>query len=467
MGRTERNTLGVLSAAVAIFALVIAGVAVAVSNNNVSEGSGGGGGASAPTPVAITLSEFAISPSHVEAPAGRIVFAVRNNGSLAHNFTVEGLGETLLLNAGESATLEVDASAGTYKMLCTVAGHEASGMVGELVVGGAGGSGSAAGATTTADATHTASGGQTPEEMEAAMASSANQFLQVNGLAEPKINLKDQGLEGADLAPIVLPDGTKEFDLTAKVVDWEVEPGKFVKAWTYNGVVPGPTLRVNEGDKIRIVLKNELPEYTTLHPHGCSVPNDMDGFDPFTQDAIAPGQSFTYEWVATGPKVCMYHSHHNAQVQVPNGLVGALYIGKLDVPAKFTADTGKKTWDREITMVLNDAGTIGLSLNGRSFPGTTGYLAKKGETFLVHYFNEGLQVHPMHLHAPHGLVFAKDGVELDSPFYSDTINVAPGERWSVLYTFTEPGVWAWHCHILTHAETPQGFHYMATAVVVQ
>ena len=86
---------------------------------------------------------------------------------------------------------------------------------------------------------------------------------------------------------------------------------------------------------------------------------------------------------------------------------------------------------------------------------------------LVHYFNEGLQVHPMHLHQPHGLVVAKDGVELEQPYLSDTVLVAPGERWSVLYTFTEKGVWAWHCHILTHAETPQGFRYMATAVVVQ
>jgi FtsP/CotA-like multicopper oxidase with cupredoxin domain len=233
-----------------------------------------------------------------------------------------------------------------------------------------------------------------------------------------------------------------------------------VKAWTYNGIVPGPTIRVDEGDKVRIKLTNQLPEYTSLHPHGCSVPNAMDGFDPYTQDPIAPGATFTYEWVAKGPKVCMYHSHHNAQVQVPNGLLGALYIGKVTLPAGKTADT-------EVTMVLNDAGTIGLSLNGRSFPATNGYVVKNGSSMLVHYFNEGLQIHPMHLHQPHGLVVAKDGVELDQPFYSDTVNVAPGERWSVLYEFTEPGVWAWHCHILTHAETPQGLRYMATAVVVQ
>jgi FtsP/CotA-like multicopper oxidase with cupredoxin domain len=300
--------------------------------------------------------------------------------------------------------------------------------------------------------------------MDDAMAKVIDQFLQVNGLKEPKINIKDQGLENQELAPTILPDGTKQFNLEAKVVDWEVEPGKIVKAWTYNGTVPGPILRANPGDKIRIVLKNSLPESTTLHPHGCAVPNSVDGFDPLTQPPVEPGQTYTYDWTVptdpNTPRVCMYHSHHDAEVQVPNGLVGALLIGQPQLPAG-------KTFDKEVVMVLNDAGTIGLSLNGRSFPGTTAYVMKKGQTMLVDYYNEGFQIHPMHMHGPHGLVFSKDGVNLPQPYYADTIDVAPGERYSVLYTFDTPGVWAWHCHILTHAETPSGFHYMVTAVDVQ
>ena len=117
-------------------------------------------------------------------------------------------------------------------------------------------------------------------------------------------------------------------------------------------------------------------------------------------------------------------------------------------------------------MVLNDAGTIGLSLNGKSFPGTDAYTMNLNETMLVHYYNEGLMSHPMHLHQPHGLVVAHDGMPLETPFWADTLNVAPGERWSVLYTAVDPGVWAWHCHILTHAETQTGMKYMVTAVIV-
>ena len=125
------------------------------------------------------------------------------------------------------------------------------------------------------------------------------------------------------LPPTVLADGTKEFDLEAKIVKWEVSPGKLVDAWTYNGVVPAPEIHVNDGDKVRIVLTNSLPESTSLHFHGIQVPNAMDGVDPYTQPPIQPGQSFTYEFVAKGPAVGIYHSHHDAQVQVPNGLFGA------------------------------------------------------------------------------------------------------------------------------------------------
>jgi uncharacterized cupredoxin-like copper-binding protein len=473
MGKTERNTLSILSAAVAIFALVIAGVAVAVSNRNVTSdegGAGSGGGAAAATRISVNLSEFKIEPAALSAPAGPVVFEVKNAGSLVHNFAIEGVATTRDLAPGESAILEVDLAAGEYKVLCTIVGHEASGMVGTLSVSGEGGGGAAV--PTTADDGSHVSGGQTAEEMEEAMVAVAMDFLKVNGLHPDgeTIEIKDFGKENAILEPRI-EGGVKVFDLTAEVVDWEIEPGKMVKAWAYNGTVPGPIIKVDPGDKLRINLTNKLPEFTSLHPHGCDVPNNMDGFDPYTQDAIAPGDTFVYEWEVPTEgiqkQVCMYHSHHNAQVQVPNGLVGALYIGDLALPAKFTEDTGKTSFDREVTMVLNDAGTIGLSLNGRSFPATQGYVVKKGETMLVHYFNEGLQIHPMHLHAPHALVFAKDGVPLDSPFYSDTVNVAPGERWSVLYTFEREGVWAWHCHILTHAETPQGFRYMATAVVVQ
>ena len=107
------------------------------------------------------------------------------------------------------------------------------------------------------------------------------------------------------LAPKVLSDGTKEFDLTAKIGKWEVEPGRIVDAWTYNGIVPGPTIKVDLGDKVRLVVHNELPMGTDVHVHGVEVPNNMDGAAPITQPLIEPGTTFVYEFTTNKPAVAM------------------------------------------------------------------------------------------------------------------------------------------------------------------
>jgi FtsP/CotA-like multicopper oxidase with cupredoxin domain len=195
------------------------------------------------------------------------------------------------------------------------------------------------------------------------------------------------------------------------------------------------------------------------------VPNDQDGVPPYTQDSIKPGETYTYEFEALEPAVGIYHSHSGAD-QVLDGLFGAFKIGSMPVPQDLIDLGYAETPDQEIDMILNDAGVIGLTLNGKSFPATEPYTAKVGDTVLVHYYNEGLMAHPMHLHQPIGWVIAKDGFPLANPYPSDTINVAPGERFTVLYQMQDPGVWAWHCHILTHAERADGMFGMVTAFIV-
>jgi FtsP/CotA-like multicopper oxidase with cupredoxin domain len=360
-----------------------------------------------------------------------------------------------MLKPGEVAKLEVKGfEVGEVEYLCEVAGHSAAGMTGKLSVVESGG--------------------------DMGMASSGNpmastvSWQQMDKMMEDvamKFPAKTSGTGNTELPYTIADDGYKVFTLTAKVIPWEVEAGKFVDGWSYSGLIPGPVMHANVGDKIRIVLNNELPESTSLHLHGVRVPNAMDGVDPYTQKPIEPGASFTYEWTALEPSVGMYHSHHNAQVQVPNGLAGAILIGDWKTTAMAAAGgrthDANKVAEQEVVMVLNDSGTIGLSLNGKSFPATSPYSLAIGETMVVHYYNEGSMTHPMHLHQPSGLVVAKDGKVLESPFWADTINVAPGERWTVVYTPKDAGVWAWHCHILTHAETPEGMRYMVTALIVK
>jgi FtsP/CotA-like multicopper oxidase with cupredoxin domain len=288
---------------------------------------------------------------------------------------------------------------------------------------------------------------------------SAADMDEVMAAVTKKFPAQTAGTGAQELAPTVLADGTKEFGITVSQVSWETEPGKFVDAMAYNGTVPGPTLRVEPGDHFRIVVKNEMDESTAVHIHGIELPNAMDGVPDITQPPIRPGGSFVYEMTAQStPAVGMYHSHHNAAEQVPNGLAGAFLIGHVATPGVTVAS--------EQVMMLNDAGAIGFSLNGKSFPATAPVAVHLGDWVLVHYLNEGVVAHPMHLHGLPQLVVAKDGFALAEPYQADTVNVAPGERYSVLVHATVPGTWAWHCHILPHAERSTGMFGMVTAMVV-
>ncbi len=389
--------------------------------------------------VSVSLSEFALTPKTVEVEEGAVLKVV-NKGAAPHTLAVEGKDlETPQLNPGESAGLDLgDLDKGTYTIVCTISGHKDAGMKGELKVV-APGQASGHGAHMAAD------------QMDETMARATVAFA--TGQAKTK------GLGAQPLEATIAADGAKVFELTTSEIDWEVEPGRFVKAMAYNGTVPGPTLRVNDGDLLRVILHNEMTQSTVIHFHGLSTPNSMDGVPDITQPPVKPGQSFTYEFVAKGPAVGMYHSHHNAQVQVPNGLAGAILVGDLPLPAGVNLS-------QEVPMMVNDAGTIGLSLNGKSFPATAPVAVKLGDWFLVHYLNEGVMAHPMHLHGLPQMVIARDGIPV-TPYSIDTVTVAPGERYSVLVHATEPGIWAWHCHILPHAERENGMFGMVTALIVK
>jgi FtsP/CotA-like multicopper oxidase with cupredoxin domain len=253
--------------------------------------------------------------------------------------------------------------------------------------------------------------------------------------------------------------GVKVFDLTASVVKWETEPGKRIDGWSFNGQVPGPQIRVREGDRVRVNLKNDLPESTAIHFHGLELPNDQDGVPFITQPPVKPGESYTYEFTVPNAGSHMYHSHHNAAKQVALGLLGA-FIVEPRVP------TAYDRCDVDYVMVLND-GAHGYTVNGKGFPATEPIVCKLGQTVRIRFMNEGMMIHPMHLHGMHMTVIAKDGWDQPQPWKCDTLNIAPGERWDVIVKANNPGTWAFHCHILSHAESQHGMFGMVTALIVQ
>jgi FtsP/CotA-like multicopper oxidase with cupredoxin domain len=267
--------------------------------------------------------------------------------------------------------------------------------------------------------------------------------------------------KGNQLITPRLDGGVKVYELTASEIDWEVSLGNSVKAMAYNGQVPGPQIRVREGDRVRVVLKNELSESTAIHFHGLELPVDQDGVPFITQPPIKSGETYTYEFtVPIGNSGShMYHSHHNAAKQVGTGLLGAFIVEPKSPRAI-------EKVDHDFVFILND-GVHGYTFNGKGFPATEPLVAKLGDRIRIRFMNEGMMIHPMHLHGMHMTVIDKDGWPQPAPWRCDTLNVAPGERWDVIVHCTNPGTWAFHCHILPHAESDQGMFGMVTALVVQ
>lgn len=440
-------------AVISVAALVLTFVAAActASNGGTPTGAEASDGAAE---FGVTLTEFAINPARINAPAGRdLAFDVTNEGSVPHSFAIDrgdGVQETPLLDPGESAVLEVPAlEAGDYRVFCTVAGHEDAGMAGSVTVIA---DGDVAAGATGATGHQTSSEGVTIEEMLEGHEASV--------LAFPA----ETQAQGNQPLEATIENGVKVFKLAAQEIRWETEPGVFVEAMGYNGQVPGPELRVNPGDRVRIVLQNEMTQPTVLHLHGLTVPNDMDGVPYITQDPIMPGGFFTYEFeVADPPGMYVYHSHFNSAEQVGRGLYGAFYVEPRS--GDWSSVYGERI-DLQSTLFLGD-GPTGYVLNGKGFPATQPIVAERGDTVLIHLANDGAQIHPMHLHGYHFEVVAADGFVLQQTYMADTLMVAPGQRFDILVHADQPGVWAYHCHILPHVEGPHGMFGMVTALVVQ
>ncbi len=148
------------------------------------------------------------------------------------------------------------------------------------------------------------------------------------------------GLRNAQAASI------REFRLKASPGRTQLVPDTYgnTPVWAYNGTVPGPAIRVRQGDRIRVVVDNRLDEETTVHWHGVRTPNAMDGVPHLTQSPIAPGETFTYEFDAVDAGTFWYHPHLNSTVQVGRGLYGPLIIEESE-PVRV---------DRELTWILDD-----------------------------------------------------------------------------------------------------------------
>lgn len=265
---------------------------------------------------------------------------------------------------------------------------------------------------------------------------------------------------GLQVLPYINDNGTKVFHLTAAPIQWPILEETTVTAWAYNGMVPGPLIRVTNGDKVRILVKNDLSEPTTIHWHGIQVPNNMDGIPGETQNPIQPGETFTYEFVAKPAGTYWYHSHFDSDKQISVGLSGAFVIdppggvaSKPDIDKVLMLNEWRVI-DGQTYAAMPATGMDGnfFTINGKAYPETESIEAKVGQKIRLRFVGSGQMIHPMHLHGFPFKIVATDGndVPVGAQWTKDVVSVAPGERYDIEFIPDRPGKWMLHCHIPHH-----------------
>lgn len=260
----------------------------------------------------------------------------------------------------------------------------------------------------------------------------------------------------------------KEIHIVAKEAQWQINDNVTVPVYTYNGSVPGAQIRVKQGERVKIIFKNELPEPTAIHWHGYPVPISQDGVPGVTMDAVKPGETFTYEFTATTPGTYWYHSHQKSAEQVDKGLYGTFIVEPED----------EERIDRDYTLVLDkwisqqqSASTNGhahhsdthhgggamthdmsmydlFTINGKSGEAIEPLKVKKGEKVRLRLINAGYMSHKLHLHGHEFKIVAMDGQPINDPepVKDKLLNIAPGERYDIEFIANNPGEWLLECH---------------------
>jgi hypothetical protein len=285
--------------------------------------------------------------------------------------------------------------------------------------------------------------------------------------ADPPTGASRAGVANASgFLPVVAPDlgklpfewdhGVKVFRLVAEPLKQEVLPGKVFDLWGYNGSAPGPTIEVVEGDRVRILFENRLPEGTTVHWHGLEVPIEMDGVPAISQPEVEPGGRFTYEFTLRQHGTFFYHSHGAMQEMI--GLLG-LFIVHPRTPYRPAVQKDFAIVLQEYAVLPNNTipNTLSmefnwLTFNGKAAPATTPMLVKLGERVRLRIVNIGMDHHPIHLH---GMQFAVTGTEggriPEALWYpQNTVLVGVAQARVVEFDAIYPGDWMLHCHLPHH-----------------
>jgi FtsP/CotA-like multicopper oxidase with cupredoxin domain len=269
-------------------------------------------------------------------------------------------------------------------------------------------------------------------------------------------------------APVVMPngstlpwelvDGAKQFHLVAEPLKREFAPGMVVNCWGYNGQTPGPLIECVEGDRVRILVTNKLPEPTSVHWHGVLLPNGMDGVAGLTQPHILPGETYAYEFTLRQHGTLMYHPHSDEMVQMAMGMMGFFIVHpKQESPRidrnfaimlhEWFVPPGAATPNPNIMTDFNL-----FTFNSRVWPGTAPLVVKTGNRVRLRFGNLSMDSHPIHLHGYRFQMTGTDGgtVPPSARYSETTVDVPVGATRDIELVADAPGDWILHCHKSHH-----------------
>ena len=244
-----------------------------------------------------------------------------------------------------------------------------------------------------------------------------------------------------------LPAGqVRHFDLVAGETEVELIDGQTTRVWAYNDQVPGPELRVELGDTVRVHFRNDMAIDTTIHWHGVRVPNAMDGVPGVTQDPIAPGESFDYEFTPADAGTFWFHPHVRTSEEIERGLYGVLIVEDPEDSA-YTQDV---VWVIDDWLLLEDGqiypefntmrdlmhdGRWGNVVTVNSDAGLS-LEAKAGERIRLRLINpSNARVYMPDFSGLEAQVIAYDGIPVETPFPPQGLELAPGNRMDLDITF--------------------------------
>jgi len=256
--------------------------------------------------------------------------------------------------------------------------------------------------------------------------------------------------------PWRMEGNVKEFHLVAEPVKQELVPGKVANLWGFNGSAPGPTIQVNQGDRVRIIVDNHLPEPFSMHWHGFEIPHNMDGAPGTSQDPIKPGGRFVYEFTLHQEGTYFYHSHLAMQEMI--GMLGAFIMHPkqpYDPPV-----------DRDFVILLQEYAILPsnatpnsmnmefnwLTFNGKAGPATTPLLVRLGDRVRIRMINLGMDHHPIHLHGHTFVVTGSEGGRQPKTTWApgNTVLVGVAQARDIEFVANNPGDWMLHCHLPHH-----------------